>query len=96
MIESSPDPDVSIDIRHSLKPSHAVVEAVSAAEGVNPLDLERPLYRDVDPDALDALFQDDSSVSSVQFDYHGYEVVVSGEGTVSVCERTAIEEPDSE
>lgn len=73
--------------------STAVVEAIAEHEGVDPLDLERPLYEVIDPDALDSLFPDDGSVastaageSSVTFAYEGCEVEVTGDGAVAVRE----------
>lgn len=71
--------------------SHAVVEAVADAEGTDPLELE-PLYETVDPDALDALFSgidgEPIGEGEVSFTYHGYEVSVDSEGSVSLAEST--------
>lgn len=66
--------------------SQSVVDAVAGAEGVDPLDLEDPLYEVVDPDALDALFQSESAAveGHVEFRYYGYEVTVTGSGHVSL------------
>lgn len=65
--------------------SQVVVEAVASAEGVDPLDLEVPLYEAVDPDALDALFQSGTTVEGrVEFEYYGYEVAVTGDGCVTL------------
>ncbi|NUB91121.1 hypothetical protein HT576_08815 [Haloterrigena sp. SYSU A121-1] len=65
-------------------PMYAVVSAVAEAEGIDPVNLP-PLYNVVDPEALNALFTSDSGgVSSVEFEYAGYSVVVRGEGTVEV------------
>lgn len=65
--------------------SQVVVEAVASAEGVDPLDLEVPLYDAVDPDALDALFRSGATVDGrVEFEYHGYEVTVTGDGHVTL------------
>nr|WP_226007851.1 HalOD1 output domain-containing protein [Natrinema salinisoli] len=66
-------------------PVYAVVSAVAEAEGVDHVDLP-PLYNVIDPEALNALFTSDSGgVSTVEFEYAGYAVVVRGEGTVEVC-----------
>jgi len=65
-------------------PVYVVVSAVAEAEGVDPVDLP-PLYNVTDPEALNALFTSDSGgVSTVEFEYAGYSVVVRGEGTVEV------------
>lgn len=43
--------------------SAALVDALAAANGVEPQDLERPVYQYVDPGALDGLF--DSSMPGI-------------------------------
>lgn len=67
-------------------PSEAVVETVAAASGREPTALE-PLYRVIDPDALDALFRrrdDDSRIIRVSFDFNDHLVTVQSDGTVVV------------
>lgn len=61
-------------------PSEAVVEAVAAASGLSPLDLP-PLYRAIDPDSLDSLFQSGAD-GRVRFAYAGYDVTVDDDGRV--------------
>jgi len=68
----------------STKLSEAVVAAVADREGVDPIDLDRPLYDAIDPDALDDLFE--NSAVRVQFDYLGYTVSIGQGGTVCVTE----------
>ena len=61
--------------------STAVVEAVADAVGTTPLDVEPPLYRVVDPDALNELFDseyDDDRPITISFTYADCEVNVSG------------------
>lgn len=65
--------------------SEAVLQTIADAEGVDPADLEAPLYEALDPDALDALFRTD--VGSVTFGYHGYTVTVFADGTVDIESR---------
>lgn len=73
-------------------PSRAVIEAVAAAEGVDPTDIEppqyEPLYTVIDPEALDELFWPHGSTQRgtgvVHFTYEGYDVTVSSDGSVSV------------
>jgi len=72
------------------EPSVAVVEAVAAHEGVDPLDLP-PLYDAVDPSALDTLFapRPDGSVRDGQlsFRFAGYDVTVHTSGEVDLDPR---------
>lgn len=68
----------------------AVVSAVSAVEGIDPLDVE-PLYSKVDPDALDKLFSPMTDGVprhnvALSFLLHGYSVTVYSEGRVDVQE----------
>lgn len=71
--------------------SQAVVEAVAEAEGTEPVELTPPLYKAVDPDALDELFAatrtEGRMAGEVTFSYKGYEVTACGDGYVSVEER---------
>ena len=71
-------------------PSLAVVRAVAEASGEDPTEME-PLYRAIDPDALDALCSSPewspSNEVAVTFPYNGYVVEVSGDGDVSVTSR---------
>ncbi|WP_254280112.1 HalOD1 output domain-containing protein [Haloarcula marina] len=62
--------------------SETVVEAVAAAEGVDPTDLSETLYPAINADALDVLFVESSG--SVTFEYNGYEITVASDGDVSV------------
>lgn len=64
-------------------PCEAILERVAAREGVDPLDLDEPLYGSVDPDALESLLASGSGVT-VRFTYAGYDVTVSGDGRIEV------------
>lgn len=67
--------------------STVVVEAVAESMGVSPLELDPPLHRVVDPDALDDLFRSDGTTTAsprVSFTYAGHEVTVRGRGDVEV------------
>ncbi|WP_254762528.1 HalOD1 output domain-containing protein [Natrinema marinum] len=69
---------------HSDSISLRVVEALAAATDTDPSELE-PLYHAIDPEALDQLFQSDSSADvSVEFGYHGSLVEVRSDGTVAI------------
>lgn len=69
--------------------SERVVRAVADHRGVDPGDLDEPLYSAIDPDALDALFArapDESSVRRLRFRYLGHDVTVEADGTVTVTD----------
>ncbi|MBX0284787.1 HalOD1 output domain-containing protein [Haloarcula salinisoli] len=70
--------------------SQAVVEAVAARAGVDPLELETPLYDAIDPDELDALLEGTNrggrSPVEVTLRYNGYMVTVDGDLTVTITE----------
>lgn len=71
-------------------PPHRVSERVVArlAEqvGVEPPNLDPPLYDVIDPDSLDALYEHRPG-PRVQFNYEGRTVVVEPDGSVAVVER---------
>lgn len=74
-------------LRSSRSPSLRVVEAVANAEGIDPVDLEPPLYDAVDPNAIDELFapmatSNGSRHGRLSFRYRGYDVTVRSDGTV--------------
>ncbi|NHN46034.1 hypothetical protein G9464_00285 [Halostella sp. JP-L12] len=60
-----------------------VVKAVADAVGTSPNELP-PLYRTVDPDALETVL--DAPGACARFEYAGHVVEVRGDGTVSVAE----------
>lgn len=56
----------------------AVVELIVELEDADPLELT-PLHDAIDPDALNALFDEsESATRQIVFRYHGYEIVVEG------------------
>jgi hypothetical protein len=71
------------------QPSRAVLETVAEAEGSEPSALTEPLFEAVDPDALDQLVDPAARTVGdsveVQFEYLGYDVVVTGDGSVSLA-----------
>lgn len=72
--------------------SEAVIVAVSAVEGVDPIDLET-LYDRINPDALDTLMDEhavvrDDSAIEVTFQYSGYRVSVRNDGSITLVENT--------
>lgn len=72
--------------------THAVVQAVADVKGVSPIDLNQPLYSAVDTDALDnfvSSLSDKPADVQITFEYDGFEVTVSGNGSVSLDEIIA-------
>lgn len=67
--------------------SEAVIDVISAIQDVEPARLT-PLYRTVDPDALDSLCANEGlgAQPTVRFDYEGLIVTVSASGTLTVVE----------
>lgn len=72
--------------RSRSRPSTSVIEAVAEAKGVAAVDLP-PLHDVVDPDALDALF-DDRFTGTVAFRYEDRRVTVYADGEVSIEDET--------
>lgn len=67
-------------------PTQAVVKQVATASGVDPLELQPPLFETVNPEALNALVDSADPQTTVQFTYCGYEVTVDGTCTVELEE----------
>lgn len=57
-------------------PSEAVIRAAAVLEDVDETVLE-PLYDSVDAEALDSLMTSGNSATRVEFEYHGYSVMVT-------------------
>lgn len=75
--------------------SEKVVDAVAEREGVDPVDLDPRLYRVVDPDALDQLFQSSQRTDAdleIAFTYSDYEVVVRSDGELTVTDANCVDE----
>ena len=65
----------------------AVVEAVAAERGVDPLSLKPPLYEVLDPEALDALCDRPKRTGApvrITFSYAGCTVIVDTNGSIVV------------
>ena len=80
-------------------PTVAIIEAVAAAEGVAPTELE-PLYDEIDTDAVNRLLASDRNSSSsnicIQLSVSGWQVFVRNDGAIRVCDPnrpTAISSP---
>ena len=77
-----------------VSPSESVIESVATREGVDPMDLDVPLFDAVDPDALDALVRTGSDEGNrppiqVSFTYLGYNVIVASDGLVHVSRENS-------
>lgn len=75
--------------------STKVVTEVAAREGVDPLELDKPLYDVVDVSALEQMVESASGregTFEVTFSYHGYDVCVDATGDVTVTQPTRVEE----
>lgn len=75
---------VSFDCTTFESPSTAVVTAVAAASGVDPISID-PLYEVIDPDALNSIVAttdgaSDSSSARIEFTYQDYRVLVKANG----------------
>jgi hypothetical protein len=63
-------------------PASAVVDAVAEREGVDPTDLP-PLYDAIGSDVLEVLYEADADGDQrVTFEYYGYRVTVSSDGSI--------------
>lgn len=62
-----------------------IVMAVASCAGVTPTKLS-PLQHSVDVDALESLVRSIETTSEIAFTYEGYEIAITGDGTVRVRE----------
>lgn len=77
--------------------SVAVVEAIAERAAVAPMELDRPLYDAIDPDALEHLFPQDGdgrprSEGYVTFSYADFRVRVSSDREVRVFGQDGADE----
>lgn len=80
-----PTPDTEMEkivSERTPSPSEAVLYELAALEGVQPEELNPPLFDVVDPDALDGLFT--GTTGTVSFEYHGYSVTVDSSANVTL------------
>lgn len=66
----------------------SIVEAIAGAEGVTPIELEFTLYDYVNPDALDALFDDHRALGDpgVDLTIGRHQVRIENDGRILVSE----------
>lgn len=86
------DPDADLVFRNRFDvserpPSMAAIEAVTAVEDVDAMDLDRPLFDSIDPDALDAIIEAAGTDVAIEFTVATYDVVVHGVGEVRVYDH---------
>ena len=69
--------------------STKITTAVAEREGVDPLQLDEPLYDVIDVSALESMVESagdrDGSAFEVSFTYHGYDVTIDAAGDVHVA-----------
>lgn len=65
-------------------PTQVIVEEVAAAEGVDPLELQPPLFEAIDTDALDSLIDSADVHTTLQFTYCEYKVTIDGNCNVDL------------
>ena len=85
---AGPETELTYEVRDDEPLSEGVVTAVADASEADPARLD-PLAETIDPDALDALFDDryDGTARAdglIRFSFCGYDVVACGDGCVSV------------
>lgn len=62
--------------------SERVVTEVARHKGIEPEELDQPLYDVIDPDILDQIYT--ARETRVMFEYSGYEVTATSSGAVTV------------
>jgi len=75
------------DVTSASKPVvETIVTEVARIESVDPVDLSEPVFRFVDPDALDALVASARADTdlSVTFEAWGHEIGIDGDGTIRI------------
>lgn len=74
-------------------PSLAIIEAVAAAEGISPEELE-PLSDWIDLDAVDKLLTGSNGTANIlRFPVNEWNVFVRGDGTIRVCNPNCVTDP---
>lgn len=96
LCECTPVYDTQYDMESAVTPTEAVVEALTAVENVGPQELD-PLYETIDGEALDRLFahadETGESPAILSFTVDGWNVFVSGDGQIRVCDPDVTVDP---
>ncbi|SEH45380.1 hypothetical protein SAMN05192561_10218 [Halopenitus malekzadehii] len=76
-------------------PSLAIIEAVAAAEGVDPLELD-VLSDTIDLESIDKLLKgSDGTPIHIQFSVNEWDVFVRDDGAIRVCDSNQVTDPAS-
>jgi hypothetical protein len=83
---------MSVETEERAKPTQRIVQAVADSEGVEPVDLDPPLFDVLDGDLLNALVQSniestDEPNLEVSFEYLGYDVHLAAGHSITVEKR---------
>lgn len=68
--------------------SERVIRAVASHEGCDPLELEPPLYDAINPESLDALFKRDTVDGRLTFEWQGYRIDVTANGSIDLANKS--------
>lgn len=64
--------------------SHDILLAVAEKKGIDPLELTPPLYEVLDPEAIDKLLSDSSTMMDIHFEYNGFRIEVQSDFSITV------------
>jgi hypothetical protein len=91
--ECTPVVGTRFEGEHGRPPSLAIIEAVAAAEGVSPMELD-PLTDAIDLEAIDRLFTGPGSGTELlRFSVNGWDVFVRDDGALRVCDPNCVTDP---
>jgi hypothetical protein len=88
--ECAPVAEMRFGEEHDQPPSLAIVEAMAAAEGVTPEELNPPLYHAADLESIDQLFfgndRTQTNPDFLRLSIAGWTVFIRGDGIIRVCD----------
>lgn len=80
-----------------LSPTEVIIDALAEATGVDPTNLP-PLFENIDPDAIDSLFDNSAGEAPVDtylcFRVEDWNVFVHADGRIRVCDATRHTDPE--
>lgn len=94
--ECPPVVDTVFTVEPEQSPVEAIVDAMTAATDVNPLETT-PLYEYVDADALNSLFHHDASKNAeilLHFTIETWKIFFRTDGRIRVCDATQTTSPE--
>ncbi|MFC7078039.1 HalOD1 output domain-containing protein [Haloarcula halophila] len=75
-------------------PSLAIIEAVAAAEGISPIELD-PLSDEIDLESIDKLLTGpDGTPNLLHFSVNEWDVFVRDDGAIRVCDPNHVTDPE--